>query len=121
MTNNFNIPPFEYVPPTHNEDCPLINICTQTGTIYDACHKGSAVLSERCSPAQQQNILQNYRQWKMQLELQSLEEKRLLHEQQVQELRDRQAVRRSWVQLFVAAVLGGVFAKLIDWLITFFK
>lgn len=34
----------------------------------------------------------------------------------MQRLRDKKAVRRSWLQLLIAAVLGGVITKLFDWI-----
>ena len=109
-----NPPVFEL--PTFKYDCDLIDICKKMKSTYKMCHKGASVFENRCSPAQKQSIRQGYLQSKLQLEIQNREDERIKHEEEIQLLRDKSAVRRSWIQLFVAAILGGVCTKLIDWL-----
>ena len=105
----FNLPELKY-----NEDCGTINTCNQLGQTYNLCYKGAPLGSGRCSPAEQQSIIQQFNQSKLQLEIQDREDKRLALEEKIQELRDKKAVRRSWIQLLVAAILGSLFTKLID-------
>ena len=119
MENNFMhaqlIPP-RHEPPKYDNDCELLDICDELGATYKLCYKGASLIVERCTPAQKQAILQGYEQKKLQIEIQDREDKRQAAENELQLLRDKQAVRRSWVQLLVAAVLGGIFAKLFDWI-----
>ncbi|MFR4501422.1 MAG: hypothetical protein ACLT45_09140 [Thomasclavelia spiroformis] len=98
----------------YDEDCDTIDVCKQLGRTYNLCYKGALIGAERCSPAEQQSIIQQFNQSKLQLEIQDREDERLAREEKIQELRDKKAVRRSWVQLLVAAILGILFTKLID-------
>lgn len=111
MENDFNH--LNITPPTYDSDCELIDICEELGATYNLCYKGSNSLS-RCKPAQKQSILQWYEQKKLQLKIQDLEDERLLREEKLQSLRDKKAVRLSWIQLLVAAILGSLFTKLFD-------
>lgn len=101
--------------PTHKNDCELIDICKELGATYKFCYKGANILEQRCTPHQKQTILQGYNQKQLQLEIQDREDKRQAIEEETQLLRDKKAVRRSWFQLLIAAILGGIFTKLIDW------
>lgn len=117
------VPSFRVVPPSfelpqYKNDCELIDICAELGATYKICHKGANLLSERCTPAQKQSILQGHNQRTLQLEIQDREDKRQADEEKLQFLRDKKAVRRSWFQLLIAAILGGFFTKLIDWIPT---
>lgn len=98
----------------YDEDCDTIDVCKQLGRTYNLCYKGASIGVERCSPAEQQSIIQQFNQSKLQLEIQDREDERLAREEKIQELRDKKAVHRSWVQLLVAAILGSLFTKLID-------
>ena len=101
---------------TYDEDCDIIDICNEIGGTYNLCYKGANIFAKRCSPAEKQSILQQYQQNKLQLELQDREDARQAREEKIQILRDKKAVRRSWIQLLAAAVLGGIITKLIDML-----
>ena len=99
---------------SYDSDCELIHVCAELGGTYDLCYKGATFMAERCSPAQKQAIRQAHEQRKLDREIQDREEKRLLREEKIQALRDKKAVRRSWLQLLIAAILGGVVTKIID-------
>ena len=109
-----NPPTFEL--PTYQYDCELIEICEKMNSTYTICYKGVSILYKRCSPAQKQTILQGYYQGKLQLEIQDWEDERIKREEELQLLRDKSAVSRSWIQLVAAAVLGALITKLIDWI-----
>ena len=108
MNNDYN---FEHG--RYKDDCDMIDICEEIGATYGLCYKG-ALLTRRCDPAKKQALLLGYQQNKLQLEIQDREDARLKREEEVQTLRDKKAVRRSWFQLLIAALLGGLFTKLID-------
>lgn len=106
---NFRMPKYE-------KDCDLIDICKELGATYKHCYQGADVITQRCDVFEKQSILQGYQQKQLQLEIQDREDKRQAIEEEMQRLRDKKAVRRSWLQLLIAAVLGGVITKLFDWI-----
>lgn len=98
----------------YDSDCDNIDICKQLGSTYNICYKGADIYVDRCSPAERQSIALQFNQNKLQIETQNREDARLAKEEAIQKLRDKKAVRRSWIQLFAAAILGGLVTKLID-------
>ena len=113
MNNDSYSDMFNSTPSRYDEDCEMIDVCRELGATYELCYKG-ALLIARCDPAEKQALLLGYQQNKQQLEIQDREDARLKREEEVQTLRDKKAVRRSWFQLLIAALLGGLFTKLID-------
>lgn len=103
-----------YEEPTYEDDCELLELCSKLGATYNICYKGALLCIDRCDPALKQTLLQHEDQKQFQLKLQEERQNQLQHEEEVQLLRDKKAVRLSWVQLFIAAVFGGVCSKLID-------
>lgn len=103
----------------YKSDCELLNICNELGATYGVCYKDADILSKRCEPAQKQAILNAYKERKLRLEIQARQEEQQLREEKLLLLRDKQAVRRSWIQLFVAAVAGGIIAAIINLLTSF--
>lgn len=97
---------FHYEPPKYDEDCDMLEICESIGATYNVCYKGCDILTcNRCSIDTKQNILQQYN-------AQKLAEQNA----QLQRKENKKSAFRSWVQLILAALLGGVFTKLLDWL-----
>lgn len=100
----------------YHDDCDMLEICKELGATYNMCYKDANILSERCSPAEKQSILLQHEQNILQQKIQDREDARQAREEKLQILRDKKAVRRSWVQLVAAAILGGAITKLIDFL-----
>ena len=110
-----------YKEPKYDADCELLEVCKELGATYNVCYKGALLSLDRCDPSQKQTMLHDHKKWLRDLEIQDREDARLLREEERQakelqmlELRDRKAVRRSWIQLFAAAFLGAVITKAID-------
>lgn len=102
----FNIGGFSIEPPVYDEDCDMIEICDSIGATYNICYKGAEVIGcKRCSIDTKQQILQQHR-------AEELAEKNLDN----MEKENKKSVARSWIQLILAAILGGVMTKTLDWL-----
>lgn len=83
--------------PYRSEDCDMLEVCKKLGATYNKCFaKSNPLFSDRCSAAERQNFMIQYKE----LEQRKNEFKRM-------ELQNQKDVRRSWWQLLVAAILGG--------------
>lgn len=98
---------FYYKPPKYDEDCDMLEICENIGATYNICYKGAEMLTknDRCSIDTRQNLLQQYNAQKLAEQNAKLQEKE-----------NKKSAFRSWVQLILAALLGGIFTKLLDWI-----
>lgn len=106
---DFNIGRFFIEPPVYDEDCDMIEICDSIGATYNICYKGAEmIVCKRCSVDTKQQILQQHRAEK-------LAEKNLEN----MKAESKKSAMRSWVQLVLAAILGGAVTKLFDLIFSF--
>lgn len=104
---NLNIPHIE--PPVYDEDCDMIDICEDIGATYEVCYKGCDMIGcDRCSIDTKQQILQQHRA--EELAKQNLDN---------MEQESQKTAIRSWIQLILAAIFGGVITKLLEWIFSF--
>lgn len=104
--NSFHFEPPIFESPKYDEDCDMLEICESIGATYNVCYKGCDIMGcDRCSIDTRQNILQQHNSQKLAEQNAKMQEKE-----------NKKSAFRSWVQLILAALLGGVFTKLLDWL-----
>lgn len=105
---DFNSSAFSFEPPKYDEDCDMLEICENIGATYNTCYKGCDMLTNsRCSVDTKQTILQQYNAQKLAEQTAKNQDKA-----------DKKSAIRSWVQLILAALLGGIITKLLDMLFT---
>lgn len=106
---DFNIGGFCIEPPVYDEDCDMIEICDSIGATYNICYKGAGMIGcKRCSIDTKQQILQQHR-------AEELAKNNLDN----MEKENKKSVARSWIQLILAAILGGAVTKLFDLIFSF--
>lgn len=102
--NDLNLGNLNIEPPLYDEDCDIIEICESIGATYETCYKGcNMITSERCSKETKQNILLQYN-------AQKLAEQNA----KVQDKENKKSAVRSWIQLILAALIGGIITKAFD-------
>lgn len=101
-----NLSNLHYEPPRYDEDCDMVDICESIGATYKVCYKGCDMIGcDRCSIDTKQRILQQHK-------AEELAEQNA----KTQSEENKKSTRRSWVQLILAAILGGIITKFLDWI-----